>query len=143
MLLRDACSKHPILLDFTICMLMTLERPQVRYLPTMRGTDSLPSLVLAGWTFFGLSLAFHFVFRVMVLAIGVLLDFLGLYIFIDIYGQYVNKGYSWVFSKMGMKTATELKHYSSPGYWNPVKKCSWSADPKAWPVKAIDGPPLA
>ncbi len=59
----------------------------------MKGTDSLPSLVLAGCMFFDLSLAFHFVFHVMVLAIRFLLDLLGLFLYIYIYGQYVKKGY--------------------------------------------------
>jgi hypothetical protein len=57
---------------------------------------------------FGLSLAFPFLFYVMVLAIEFLLHF---FWFVLLYI-----------------------------YWNPMKKCSWSADSKAWPAKGIDGP---
>jgi hypothetical protein len=51
-------------------MLATLEGLWVRYLPTMKGISSLLSLVHAGYASFDLSLAFPFVFHVMVLAIG-------------------------------------------------------------------------
>jgi hypothetical protein len=61
-----------LLLNHMICMLITLERAMGEI---TRGTSSLHSLVLVSYLSFGLSLAFHFVFRVMVLAIGFLLDF--------------------------------------------------------------------
>ncbi len=54
-----------LLLDLKVCMWMTLKGRWVRFLPTMRGTSSLPSLVPAGscrlhifWPFFGLPFCF-------------------------------------------------------------------------------------
>ncbi len=45
------------------------------YVLVTRGTSSLLSSVLVGWVSFGFSLAFLFVFRVMVPAINFLLEF--------------------------------------------------------------------
>ncbi len=50
-----------LLLDLTICMHVTLEVLWVRQLPTAKGTNSLPSLVLVGCMSFGFFLAFPFV----------------------------------------------------------------------------------
>jgi hypothetical protein len=57
-------------------MLVTLKRAMGEIASTTRGTSSLHSLVLASYLSFDLSLAFPFVFRVMVPTIGFLLDFL-------------------------------------------------------------------
>ncbi len=67
----NACSRLLLQLDLKVCMWMTLKGRWVRFLPTRRGTSSLPSLVPARlhifWPFFGLPFCFV---CVMVLAIG-------------------------------------------------------------------------
>ncbi len=56
-------------------MQVTLKGLWVKYLPTMKGSSSLLSLVPFGYAFVDLSLAFPFVFCVMVLAINFYLIF--------------------------------------------------------------------
>jgi hypothetical protein len=53
-------------------MQATLKGLWVKYLPTRRRTSFLLSLDLVGCASFGLSMAFHFVFHVMVPTIGFL-----------------------------------------------------------------------
>jgi hypothetical protein len=59
-----------LLLDFMIYMLATLLGLWMKYLPTMRGTNSLLFVVHAGYVSFDCSLTFSFVFHVMVSTIG-------------------------------------------------------------------------
>jgi len=69
-----------LVLDLMICMQATLKGLWVKWLPTMRRTNFLPSLVHAGCPFVGLSLAFPFVFRVMVSTISFYWIFLFSYV---------------------------------------------------------------
>ncbi len=72
-----------LVLDLMICMQTTLKGLWVKWLPTMRRTNFLPSLVHAGCPFVGLSLAFPFVFRVMVSTIS----FYWIFCFLMFWGQ--------------------------------------------------------
>ncbi len=62
----DACLNLLLLLDLTICLPLTFERLWVRQLPTMKENNSLPSLVSVRCASFDFSLAFPFVFCVIV-----------------------------------------------------------------------------
>jgi hypothetical protein len=75
-LAKDAYSRPPIIIKFHNLHANDIREVVGEIVSTTRGTSSLPSLVLIGCVSFGLSLAFPFVFGVMVLAIRFFFDFL-------------------------------------------------------------------
>jgi hypothetical protein len=68
-LARDVYSRPPITIRFHGLHVGNVKGALGEIAPTMRGTSSLLSLVHASCTSFGLSLAYPFIFHVMVLVI--------------------------------------------------------------------------
>jgi hypothetical protein len=70
----DAYSRPPIIIRSHDLHVSNIRKVVGEIAFTMKGTSSFPFLILANNVFFGLSLAFIFVFHVMVPAIGFYYD---------------------------------------------------------------------